>query len=83
VAYTECCGPSGQGKYVHAEHSTQGGNWKTVEPVDGSFPNFWTTEPAMGRVANGVPHRVHRLKGLGNAQVPLQAATAYRLLGGQ
>ena len=44
--------------------------------------NWWATEPALGRVANGVPNRVHRLKGLGNAQVPLQAATAYRLLGG-
>jgi len=50
--------------------------------VDGSSSDFWTTEPELGRVANGIPHRVHRLKGLGNAQVPLQAATAYRLLGG-
>jgi hypothetical protein len=37
----------------------------------------------VGRVANGVPNRVHRLKGLGNAQVPLQAAIAYCLLAGQ
>lgn len=44
--------------------------------------NYWETEPNVGRVANGIPHRVHRLKGLGNAQVPLQAAAAYRLLGG-
>jgi hypothetical protein len=36
----------------------------------------------VGRVANGIPNRVHRLKGLGNAQVPLQAAVAYRLLNG-
>ena len=43
---------------------------------------WWQVEPNIGRVANGVPHRVHRLKGLGNAQVPLQAAVAYRLLGG-
>ena len=35
------------------------------------------------RTLHGLPNRVHRLKGLGNAQVPLQAATAYRLLGGQ
>lgn len=42
----------------------------------------WQSEPELGRVAHGVPHRVHRLKGLGNAQVPLQAAAAYRLLGG-
>ena len=31
---------------------------------------FWNTEPDVGRVANGVPHRVHRLRGLGNAVVP-------------
>ena len=31
---------------------------------------WWTTEPDVGRVANGVPRRVDRLKGLGNAVVP-------------
>ena len=30
----------------------------------------WATEPGMGRVANGVPRRVDRLKALGNAVVP-------------
>ena len=30
----------------------------------------WSPEPAVGRVANGVPNRVDRLKGLGNAVVP-------------
>jgi DNA (cytosine-5)-methyltransferase 1 len=43
---------------------------------------WWATEPGMGRVAHGVPHRSHRIKGLGNAQVPLQAAVAWRYLGG-
>ena len=32
--------------------------------------NWWTPEPDVGRVANGVPRRVDRLKGLGNAVVP-------------
>ena len=31
---------------------------------------WWRTEPDVGRVANGVPGRVHRLKGLGNSIVP-------------
>jgi DNA (cytosine-5)-methyltransferase 1 len=31
---------------------------------------FWLPEPAVGRVANGIPKRVDRLKGLGNAIVP-------------
>ena len=44
---------------------------------------WWSVESNVGRVANGIPHRVQRLKGLGNAQVPLQAAVAWRLLGGE
>jgi len=35
---------------------------------------FWKPEPAVGRVANGVPGRVHRLKQLGNSIVPQVAA---------
>ena len=30
----------------------------------------WTVEPTVGRVAHGIPNRVDRLKGLGNAVVP-------------
>ena len=38
-----------------------------------SFPqrhSWWETEPNVGRVADGVPARTHRLKALGNAVVP-------------
>ncbi len=35
-----------------------------------SSHRFWSTEPGMGRVVNGVPNRTHRLKALGNAVVP-------------
>jgi DNA (cytosine-5)-methyltransferase 1 len=31
---------------------------------------WWAVEPDVGRVAHGVPNRVDRLKGLGNAVVP-------------
>jgi DNA (cytosine-5)-methyltransferase 1 len=31
---------------------------------------WWASEPDVGRVANGVPSRVDRLRGLGNAVVP-------------
>ena len=30
----------------------------------------WPTEPGVGRVVNGIPNRVDRIKGLGNAVVP-------------
>ncbi len=42
--------------------------------------SWWSTEPAVGRVADGVAARVDRLKSLGNGQVPLCAATAWRIL---
>ena len=32
--------------------------------------DHWATEPDVGRVAHGIPARVHRLRGLGNAIVP-------------
>ena len=40
------------------------------------------TQPAVGRVANGVAHRVDRLKAIGNGQVPQVAAMAWRILSG-
>lgn len=36
----------------------------------GTRSNEWASEPDVGRVANGVPSRSHRLKCLGNAVVP-------------
>lgn len=40
----------------------------------------WPAEPGMGRVADGVAHRVDRIKALGNGQVPRVAATAFEIL---
>jgi len=51
------------------------------------FKNFgcagwWETEPAVGRVVDGIPQRVDRLRTLGNAVVPAQAREAFeRLMG--
>lgn len=42
--------------------------------------HWWAAEPRVGRVANGVPARVDRLRALGNAQVPSVAAAAFSLL---
>lgn len=41
--------------------------WSTI---DGWGAARWEAEPAVGRVANGIPRRVDRLRSLGNAVVP-------------
>jgi DNA (cytosine-5)-methyltransferase 1 len=52
----------------------------TWSSVIGGCRNWWKTEPNVGRVADGVFARVDRLKAIGNGQVPLCAATAWRIL---
>jgi DNA (cytosine-5)-methyltransferase 1 len=42
--------------------------------------HWWSVEPDVGRVAHGVPARMDRLRCLGNAVVPAQAAFAWRVL---
>ena len=44
------------------------------------IPKWWEVEPDLGRVAHGVPSRVDRLKGLGNAVVPQVAEVVGRLV---
>jgi DNA (cytosine-5)-methyltransferase 1 len=60
-------------------------NWENAEDAwespRGSWRrNWWNFEPNVGRVANGVASRVDRLKAIGNGQVPICAATAWRML---
>jgi DNA (cytosine-5)-methyltransferase 1 len=45
-----------------------------------SGDEWWSIEPDVGRVADGVAARVDRLKAIGNGQVPAVAATAWNLL---
>ena len=44
--------------------------------------SWWSTEPELGRTTDGVANRAHRLKAIGNGQVPQCRAAAWRLLGG-
>jgi len=52
--------------------------WETLKGYSGCISSsygqpeqdIWNVEPNVGRVAHGVPQRVDRLKGLGNAIVP-------------
>lgn len=42
--------------------------------------SWWSAEPDVGRVANGIPRRVDRLRGLGNAVVPQVAEVIGRMV---
>jgi DNA (cytosine-5)-methyltransferase 1 len=59
--------------FVEQKHNNRRGS------TNGSR-KWWSAEPNVGRVAHGIPARVDRLKAIGNAQVPLCAATAWRIL---
>ena len=62
------------GSWLHgrSQHQTQNKDRQTDRPDNSSQGNaqFWLPEPPVGRVANGIPRRVDRLRGLGNAIVP-------------
>jgi hypothetical protein len=60
---------NGTGSQGHGRPAERPGEWLAWtggQPLEG----IWLTEPDMGRVASGIPKRVDRLRGLGNAIVP-------------
>jgi DNA (cytosine-5)-methyltransferase 1 len=64
-----------------AEQSEGGAEaWAADGPGHGCDSTWWATEPAVGRMAHGVAHRVDRLRAIGNGQVPQVAAMAFRIL---
>ena len=58
----------------HTHTHTRAGIRRPSEKPGGSHPagEDWPAEPGVGRVADGVPNRVDRIKCLGNAVVPQQ-----------
>ncbi|MDF9767650.1 DNA cytosine methyltransferase [Bacillus velezensis] len=59
---------TGKGSYFRAGTETDDGG------------QCWTAEPDVGRVAHGVPDRVDRIKGLGNAVVPQQIYPIFKAI---
>jgi DNA (cytosine-5)-methyltransferase 1 len=53
---------------------------EAIGRMEGSGWQWWETEPDVGRVAHGIPSRVDRLRGLGNAVVPQVAEIVGRLI---
>jgi DNA (cytosine-5)-methyltransferase 1 len=67
----------------YSQGSNEGQREGEKAPVSSSgFCGEWSIEPDVGRVANGIPFRVDRIKGLGNAIVPAQGREAFKILMG-
>ena len=75
--------PCSQIRNVEREREReQEGLRRTSEKPCGSHPAWenWIPEPGVGRVADGIPDRVERIKALGNAVVPQQAYPFFYLI---
>jgi DNA (cytosine-5)-methyltransferase 1 len=70
VANAISLGRQGQGQPFLASSQAPIINREAIDALASCVGNIWRVEPDVGRVANGIPDRSHRLKGLGNAVVP-------------
>ena len=78
---TASSGQSGQGECSIGFSSTENGKGQTDNAFSNGFNGQWATEPELGRVAYGIPDRMDRLKGLGNAIVPQVAFEIFSAIG--
>jgi DNA (cytosine-5)-methyltransferase 1 len=72
----------GQGAVADADSRRHWASQRQIRAGrDGTeLSGWWQTEPPLGRVVDGLAHRVDRLRSLGNGQVPMAAATAWHYL---
>lgn len=80
VANSTGVGFQGQGEFEQPINSKTYRDWEASQSTNVRESNFWATESNICRVVNGMASRVDRIKALGNGQVPLCAATAWRIL---
>ena len=70
VSNSQRIGQSRQGQFEQSLFAEAYRERQTINAFSGGTPDIWKAEPQLGRVANGIPDRSHRLKCLGNAVVP-------------
>ena len=80
LAYAESVRLEGQRPSREQESYAHGEQAVFMRNGEGSGPAHWATESDVGRLANGLPYRVDRLRCLGNSVVPLCARTAFEML---
>lgn len=71
---------TGSERRIHPRHEIFSTETRQQALAELAIGSWWATEPDVGRVANGVPNRVDRLRGLGNAVVPQVAEVIGRLV---
>lgn len=64
----------------NAMRGVRRGEHRRRESQGFAYRRRWPAEPDVGRVAHGVPHRVDRIRGLGNAVCPPQFYPIFRAL---
>jgi len=85
--------PNRQGLEIGKEEIQHTTMQSTIEPrrfirvkkriaADYADSRWWAVEPDVGRVVDGLPFRVDRIKALGNAVVPAQVSEAFKRLMG-
>jgi DNA (cytosine-5)-methyltransferase 1 len=73
---------AGSGEVYNPEYSGDG-RWQAFpggQEIRNGYASGWETEPELGRVADGMAHRVDRLATIGNGQVPRVAQAAFNIL---
>lgn len=70
MAYAASQRVQGSGTTGQQESQPYVGERISLRGGPGARGSYWLSEPDVGRVANGIPSRAHRLKCLGNAVVP-------------
>lgn len=80
ISHDECVGYGEHG--IATDIATTSRIWRHDRNRTESYVGWqwWETEPDVGRVAHGIPSRVDRLRGLGNAVVPQVAEYVGRMI---
>ncbi|WP_119690588.1 DNA cytosine methyltransferase [Acinetobacter soli] len=82
ISNTTSIGLQGQRKSWFACDPAENPEGQTNRTFYERVGHIWGIESRLGRVANGLAHRVDRLKAIGNGQVPEVARSAFKILRG-
>jgi len=70
MADTDGIGRPRQGQSFQSIGAEKATDWEASQSKPMRIGDIWAVESDVGRVANGIPNRSHRIKCLGNAVVP-------------